>query len=101
MLREEHKSKTGWIVLIVLVVLILISVAVVVVGYNKAVGYDESVQEKWAQVENVLVRRFDLIPNLVETVRGAARRGTVQTYSRRPYQILSGPGDSFQGTSCR
>jgi LemA protein len=73
MLREEHKSKTGWIILIVLLVLILISVAVVVGGYNKAVRYDESVQEKWAQVENVLVRRFDLIPNLVETVRGYAQ----------------------------
>ena len=73
MLREEHKSKTGWIILIVLVVLILISVGVVVGGYNKAVRYDESVQEKWAQVENVLVRRFDLIPNLIETVKGYAQ----------------------------
>ena len=73
MLREEHKSKTGWIILIVIVVLILISVAVVVGGYNKAVRYDESVQEKWGQVDTVLVRRFDLISNLVETVKGYAQ----------------------------
>ena len=70
---KEKKSKTGWIVLIVILALILIVVAVVVSGYNKAIRYDESVQEKWAQVENVLVRRFDLIPNLVETVKGYAQ----------------------------
>lgn len=73
MLREERKSKTGWILFIVFAALILISVAVVIGGYNKAVRYDESVQEKWAQVENVLVRRFDLIPNLIETVKGYAQ----------------------------
>ena len=41
-------------------------------GYNKAVGLDEEVTSRWAQVENQLQRRFDLIPNLVETVKGIA-----------------------------
>ncbi len=41
-------------------------------GYNKAIRLDESVDSGWAQVENVLQRRFDLIPNLVETVKGYA-----------------------------
>jgi LemA protein len=39
-------------------------------GYNKAVRIDEEVKSKWAQVENQLQRRFDLIDNLVNTVKG-------------------------------
>jgi LemA protein len=41
-------------------------------GYHKAITLDENVSAAWAQVENVLQRRFDLIPNLVETVKGYA-----------------------------
>lgn len=41
-------------------------------NYNTLVDRDEAVKTAWAQVENVYQRRADLIPNLVETVRGAA-----------------------------
>ncbi|BCO09034.1 hypothetical protein GF1_14100 [Desulfolithobacter dissulfuricans] len=41
--------------------------------YNKVVAMDEQVKAQWAQVENQLKRRFDLIPNLVETTKGYAR----------------------------
>jgi len=41
-------------------------------GYNKMVSLSESVDAQWAQVENVYQRRADLIPNLVETVKGYA-----------------------------
>jgi LemA protein len=41
--------------------------------YNKAVTMDEQVKSQWAQVENQLKRRYDLIPNLVETVKGYAK----------------------------
>ncbi len=41
-------------------------------GYHQAVRLDEQVDSSWAQVENVLQRRYDLIPNLVETVKGYA-----------------------------
>ena len=40
--------------------------------YNSLVTANESIDGAWAQVENVLQRRADLIPNLVETVRGYA-----------------------------
>ena len=40
--------------------------------YNTIVTMDEEVNGSWAQLENVLQRRFDLIPNLVETVKGYA-----------------------------
>lgn len=41
-------------------------------GYNKMVSLDESVQAQWGNVENAYQRRADLIPNLVNTVKGAA-----------------------------
>jgi LemA protein len=50
--------------------------AVVVIGvihsYNSLVSLDQAVRAQWGQVENVYQRRADLIPNLVETVKGAA-----------------------------
>src|ERR1700694_26796 len=39
---------------------------------NNLVGLDEAVNQQWAQVESQYQRRFDLIPNLVQTVQGAA-----------------------------
>jgi len=53
-------------------------VVVLVIGtwtvgiYNGLVGRDQNVKQSWAQVENQLQRRYDLIPNLVETVKGYA-----------------------------
>jgi LemA protein len=52
--------------------------AVLVIGlavagtYNNLVKLEENVKSKWGQVENVYQRRADLVPNLVETVKGAA-----------------------------
>jgi LemA protein len=60
------------------VALVVIAVLVVAVGawavgiYNGLVGLEQGVNEKWAQVQNVYQRRADLIPNLVETVKGFA-----------------------------
>lgn len=41
-------------------------------GHDRAIRFDEGVKTAWAQVENQLQRRFDLIPNLVEAVKGVA-----------------------------
>src|SRR5438045_147325 len=41
--------------------------------YNGLVSLDQAVQAQWSQVENVYQRRADLVPNLVETVKGAAK----------------------------
>jgi LemA protein len=60
-----------WILGIVVVVGLLAAFSGVGT-YNSLVTLDQSVQAQWAQVENVYQRRADLIPNLVETVKGAA-----------------------------
>ena len=66
-------------VLVILAVIfgILLLIAFGIMGwakntYNAMVTMDEGINGAWAQVENVLQRRYDLIPNLVETVRGYA-----------------------------
>ena len=58
-----------------LIIALIIGVIFVMWGIkvnNNMVKYDENVKEKWSQVENVYQRRFDLIPNLVATVKGYA-----------------------------
>ena len=64
--------KKGWIVLIVVIVLIFIMGSWIGGKYNGFVTLEEGVNQGWAQVENVYQRRADLIPNLVETVKGYA-----------------------------
>ena len=64
------------VLLIVLAVVALITIVVFTWGmgqYNQIVSMDEQVKSQWAQVENQLKRRYDLIPNLVETVKGYAK----------------------------
>ena len=59
--------------------LLILLAAIIVLGsyaaktYNRLVTLHESIPAAWAQVENVLQRRNDLIPNLVETVKGYAK----------------------------
>ena len=64
--------KTALIVLGVIALILVIGVASLVGVYNGFVAADQAVSEKWAQVQNVYQRRADLIPNLVETVKGFA-----------------------------
>ncbi len=66
----NKKFAVGCLVVVLVVALIA---AVYVTGvYNSLVGLDQKVQAQWGQVENTYQRRADLIPNLVETVKGAA-----------------------------
>ena len=68
-------SKTTIILLAVVGVIILLGIAIVSWGtgiYNSLVSLDEATKQAWGQVENQYQRRMDLIPNLVETVKGYA-----------------------------
>lgn len=64
--------KKTWIILGIIVVVIIIIYSSVKGTYNSMVTMDEGVSASWAQVENVYQRRADLIPNLVNTVKGYA-----------------------------
>jgi LemA protein len=60
--------KRGTLILLVAVAGLFLSSC----GYNKMVDLEEQVSSQWSQVENVYQRRADLIPNLVNTVKGYA-----------------------------
>ena len=65
-------AKFGAIGCVAILVLAAILGVVVAGTYNNLNTLDQGVRAQWAQVENVYQRRADLIPNLVETVKGAA-----------------------------
>lgn len=62
------KNKTLWIILGIIAVVAIWAVS----GYNGLVGKEESTNQAWANVESAYQRRADLIPNLVNTVKGYA-----------------------------
>ena len=64
--------KKKWIVLIAVVVVLLVIYSTFKGTYNGLVQREESISGAWAQVENQYQRRADLIPNLVNTVKGYA-----------------------------
>lgn len=69
----KNKFLVGCLVVVGILIIIAISIySWGVRSYNNMVTMDESVKEKWSQVENQYQRRYDLIPNLVETVKGYA-----------------------------
>ena len=70
--------KKGTIVLVVVALVVVVLAGMYVSSRNQMVTKNETVKSAWAQVDVVLQRRSDLIPNLVETVKGfAAQEQTV------------------------
>src|SRR5256885_13751511 len=60
-----------------LIGLALVAMPLTGCSYNKFVSQEEAIKAQWAQVENQLQRRNDMIPNLVETVKGYAQHEQV------------------------
>lgn len=72
--------KKGWIAVVIIVLIIVIFGGMYVGARNQMVRKNETIKSDWAQVDVVLERRADLIPNLVATVKGiAAQEVTVFT----------------------
>ncbi len=69
----SKKMKTILIIVGIVVLVGFMAFGKIIAGYNRVIAMDENVKGKWAQVENQLKRRYDLIPNLVETVKGYAK----------------------------
>jgi LemA protein len=89
--------KKGWIILILVVVLLFIVGGWIAGKYNGFITLEEGVNQGWAQVENVYQRRADLIPNLVETVKGYASQekevliGVTEARAKMGGQVNVGP----------
>jgi LemA protein len=92
---------TALIIVGVIVVLFIIGVLWFVVTYNRLVRQRNQVLDAWAQVEVQLKRRYDLVPNLVETVKGYAthERQTLEavTQARAGAVNAKGPADQAAG----
>jgi LemA protein len=87
--------KSLLIVVGAVVALLLLAVGCSVSSYNGLVALDQGVQKQWAQVENVYQRRADLVPNLVETVKGSAKfeRETLkEVVDARARAVQAAPG---------
>ena len=59
--------------LMIVIAALLVIFGLVMSGYNNLVGMNENINGKWSQIENQLQRRNDLIPNLVNTVKGCLK----------------------------
>ena len=64
--------KKSWIILIVIILIALLIFSSFKRNYNRMVSLNENVTKQWSNVESVYQRRLDLIPNLVNTVKGYA-----------------------------
>jgi LemA protein len=80
------------IVLVIVLVLIVLPVLYAVATYNGLIRKRNLVQEAWRQIDVELKRRHDLIPNLVETVKGYAshERGTLEDVMRARSAAMNG-----------
>src|SRR6185437_6302323 len=70
-------KRTGWVVLVVVGILVIVGMLVFgsyVSARNQMVAKNEQIKQTWSQVEIVMQRRADLIPNLVSTVQGYAKQ---------------------------
>jgi LemA protein len=88
------------IVLIVVVVLVVLLGIYVIASYNGLVSLRNRIENAWAQIDVQLKRRYDLIPNLVETVKGYAshERETLDAVitARNAGMSASGPAEQAQ-----
>ena len=95
-------STTATVIIIIFAVIILLVFYGIGV-YNKLVNSRNKVKDQWAQIDVQLKRRFDLIPNIVETVKGYAKhendtlKGVVE--ARNKFNVASTPEDEMKASN--
>jgi len=72
----EKRKNAGYIKWVVIIGVVLLLVVWFMGSYNSLVTLNQKTDTQWAQVENQFQRRFDLVPNLVSTVKGVAAQET-------------------------
>ena len=70
----DAKKRNLIIGIVVIIFIVFVFYSLFAGNYNKFVKMDVAIKAAWSQVENQLQRRYDLIPNLVETVKGYAKQ---------------------------
>jgi len=85
--------------LIIVGVIVAIVAVMGISGYNSLVALNENVNGKWAQIENQLQRRSDLIPNLVNTVKGfaAQEQQVIQSVTEARARLAGAQGPAAKG----
>ena len=85
-------------VLIIVIAVVVLLLLYVIVTYNGLVKLRNRIQNAWAQIDVQLRRRYDLIPNLVETVKGYAKheQGTLEAVTQARANAINAQGPADQ-----
>src|SRR3984893_8044904 len=96
-LREQNMSTTGWVVVGVIAVIVVWVISV----YNGLVAMGQRVSQAFADIDVQLRQRHDLIPNLVETVKGYAahERGTLEAVIQARTAAMTAQGPQAQAAA--
>ena len=92
-----------WVIILIVVIALVVIIAMYVMStYNKLVSLRNRVKDQWAQIDVQLKKRFDLIPNLVETVKGYAKheKETLENVikARNTFLAAKTPEDEIQAS---
>jgi LemA protein len=84
----------GWVILGIIVVIVLFLIVI----YNRLVGLRQRTSQSWSDISVQLKQRHDLVPNLVETVKGYAahERGTLEAVTKARNAAVSASGPAAQ-----